>query len=838
MMQCLQKLHKIVKLEIDRNYDNRAVVGGLDRLLDTWEADARLEGLAEELIQAVGTRLRDYPRLSEASRAETLEGLWRRLRAEAGAEPLSFPAPKAALPPVDSGDNTASSATQPTIDGVPNRPSGEEQVTSRPRRSERSRTVPQPQADDDPTPALNAPVTVLPGVGKNYAKVLSRLSIYTLRDLLYYFPSTYIDYSALKPINRLRYGDQVTLIGTVQNVATRRNPETKREWVEAILNDGTGAVRLVWFSRWMSKHAHHGAQISVSGKIDQHLGRLLMRNPEVEALDQVQLSTNRIVPVYPLTAGITQKWLRNVMNQVVSHYAARMPDPLPRELLNSADLVDLSRALLQIHFPASWDELNTAQLRLAFNEIFLLQFGVLGQKKAWQSRTARIFEIPTEWLEQVILGLPFELTNAQQQSLEDVRQDLASGRPMNRLLQGDVGSGKTIVAALAITMIARHGAQAALMAPTGILAEQHYTSMLRFLASSNGILEPGQIRLLVGATPEAEKREILAGLADGAIKLVVGTHALIEDPIAFADLELTIVDEQHRFGVEQRALLRSKGTNPHLLVMTATPIPRSLALTIYGDLDLSVIDQMPPGRQLVGTHALPPVERERAYRLIRSQVEAGRQAFIIYPLVEESENSDTPAAVEEQTRLQTHIFPDLKIGLLHGRMRAEEKDEVMLRFRDGEYQVLVSTTVVEVGVDIPNATVMLIEGANRFGLAQLHQLRGRVGRGEGKSYCLMIPESADAVENERLQVMVQTNDGFELAEHDLRQRGPGEFLGTRQAGYSDLQLASLTNVPLIDKARRHAQALFDADPDLQNPEHKLLAAYLAQSWDTARGDIS
>jgi ATP-dependent DNA helicase RecG len=681
-------------------------------------------------------------------------------------------------------------------------------------------------------------VTVLPGVGKNYAKVLSRLSIYTLRDLLYYFPRTYIDYSALKPINRLRYGDQVTVIGTVQNVATRRSPQTRREWVEAILSDGTGAVRLVWFSPWMAKHVHLGAQLSVSGKIDQHLGRLLMKNPDVEALDQVQLSTNRIVPIYPLTSGITQKWLRNVMNQVVSHYTARMPDPLPKELLQSADLVDLSRALMQIHFPASWDDLKLAQERMSFNEIFLLQFGVLGQKKVWQSRTARIFETPSEWLEQIIQGLPFELTDAQKQSLQDVRQDLASGRPMNRLLQGDVGSGKTIVAALAIAMVARFGAQAALMAPTGILADQHFTSMLRFLVSSTGIMEPGQIRLLVGATPEAEKREILAGLADGTIKLVIGTHALIEDPITFADLELTIVDEQHRFGVEQRALLRSKGTNPHLLVMTATPIPRSLALTIYGDLDLSVIDQMPPGRQPVGTYVLPPLERERAYRLIRSQVEAGCQAFIIYPLVEESEKSDSPAAVEEQTRLQTHIFPDLKIGLLHGRMRADEKDEVMLRFRDGEYHILVSTTVVEVGVDIPNATVMLIEGANRFGLAQLHQLRGRVGRGEGKSYCLLIPESTDAVENERLQVMVQTNDGFELAEHDLRQRGPGEFLGTRQAGYSDMQLANLTNVPLIDKARRHAQALFEADPDLQEPEHKLLADYLAQSWDTARGDIS
>ena len=837
-MQCLQKLHKIFKLETERNYDNRAVVGGLDRLLDTWEADARLEGLAEELVQLVGTRLRDYPRLSEASRAETLEGLWRRLRDEAGAEGLSFPPPKRPTAASD-GEDSATTASKQTATETPvSLGSSEEVIINRTRRTGRSRATTQPEPGEDSTPGMNAPVTVLPGVGNKYAKALSHLKIITLRDLLYYFPRTYIDYSKLVPINRLRYGDQVTVIGTVQNVATRRSPETKREWVEAILSDGTGAVRLTWFNPWMAKHAHHGAQISVSGKIDQHLGRFVLKNPEVEPLDQVQLSTNRIVPVYPLTAGISQKWMRNVMNQVVSHYSARIPDPFSKGLLNSAELVDLSRALMQIHFPATWDDLKAAQHRIAFNEIFLLQFGVLGQKRAWQSREGRIFETPADWLDSVSQGLPYELTNAQKNALEDVSRDLASGQPMNRLLQGDVGSGKTIIAGMAVGMVTRHGAQAAIMAPTSILAEQHYRSMLSFLAGSAGILDAGQIRLLVGSTPEAEKQEIRDGLASGEVKLAIGTHALIEDPVAFADLELTIVDEQHRFGVEQRAALRSKGTNPHLLVMTATPIPRSLALTVYGDLDLTVIDEMPPGRQPVGTYVMAPRERERVYRLIRSQVEAGRQAFIIYPLVEESEKSVSPAAVEEQARLQSAIFPDFKVGLLHGRLGAEEKDEVMLRFRDGEYQILVSTTVVEVGVDIPNATVMLIEGANRFGLAQLHQLRGRVGRGEGKSYCLLIPESADAMENERLQVMAQTNDGFVLAEHDLKQRGPGEFLGTRQAGYSDLQLASLTNVPLIDKARRHAQTLFETDPDLRNPEHQLLAAYLAQSWGSAQGDIS
>ena len=424
---------------------------------------------------------------------------------------------------------------------------------------------------------------------------------------------------------------------------------------------------------------------------------------------------------------------------------------------------------------------------------------------------------------------------------------------MNRLIQGDVGSGKTVVAALTMSIVANQGAQAAIMAPTSILAEQHYKNLLRILtglpdeaaenqSEQNGSSLPWmraeQIRLMVGATPEPEKREIRAGLEDGSICMVVGTHALIEEPVQFSKLQMVVIDEQHRFGVEQRSALRRKGSNPHLLVMTATPIPRSLALTVYGDLDLTLIDEMPAGRMPVNTHVLMPRERERAYSLIRSQVEKGRQAFIVYPLVEESERSESMAAVEEQTRLQREIFPDLKVGLLHGRMRPEEKEAVMSAFREGSYHLLVSTTVIEVGVDVPNATVMLIEGANRFGLAQLHQLRGRVGRGLEQSYCLLIPDNADQAENERLQVMLETNDGFVLAERDLQQRGPGQFLGNRQSGYAELQFANMTNLHLIEKARQQALALFEQDPDLSQPQHQLLATTLQQNWGTGAGDIS
>lgn len=458
---------------------------------------------------------------------------------------------------------------------------------------------------------------------------------------------------------------------------------------------------------------------------------------------------------------------------------------------------------------------------------------VLSQKRDWQAATARRFEISDEQLGARLSSLPFTLTSAQTRALDEIRRDLTSGRPMNRLLQGDVGSGKTVVAALAAAMVNQSGAQAAIMAPTSILAEQHYRNFTSLLDGTN-------VRLLVGDTPESEKAEIRAGLADGTIKVVVGTHALIEDPVAFQDLQLAVIDEQHRFGVEQRAALRNKGTTPHLLVMTATPIPRSLALTLYGDLDLSVMDEMPAGRQPIETYVLRPQELERAFSLIRSQIKDGRQAFIIYPLVEESEKMDNlKAATEEHEKLQKEIFPELKLGLLHGRMKPDEKDRVMADFRDRKYDILVSTTVVEVGVDVPNATVMLVEGANHFGLAQLHQLRGRVGRGAAQSYCLLVPDHEDAVENERLQAMAETNDGFILADRDLQQRGPGEFLGTRQAGFaSTLKMASITDIPLIEKARNQAQMLFEKDPNLEMPEHKLLAEALGRFWGKGTGDVS
>ncbi|NQS91442.1 MAG: ATP-dependent DNA helicase RecG, partial [Chloroflexi bacterium] len=614
----------------------------------------------------------------------------------------------------------------------------------------------------------------------------------------------------------------------------------KMKIVEALISDKSGGIRATWFNQpWIESQLKAAKQVVLSGLIEQYLGRLVMNSPEWEPLSKKQLHTNRIVPVYPLTKDITQKWLRGIVNDLVESYSPHIKDHLPETIRTNNNLSHLSGAIREIHFPDSDQSLQQARKRLAFDELFLLQMGVLNQKKDWESRPGEKFECTDDWLQTRIEALPFKLTTAQQKALDQVRADLNSGIPMNRLLQGDVGSGKTVIAALASLIVIQGGAQAAFLAPTSILAEQHFQSLKNLLLEGSGTINEDQISLLIGATPENEKKNIREKLVNGEIKLVVGTHALLQDPVKFQKLQLAVVDEQHRFGVEQRGTLRQKGENPHLLVMTATPIPRTLALTTYGDLELSVIDEMPPGRLPVETHILYPSEVERAYGLVRRQVELGHQAFIIYPLVEESEKIDEKAAVEEYTRLQKEVFTDIKMGLLHGQLSADEKEQVMTLFRDKEIQILISTSVVEVGVDIPDATVMLIEGAHRFGLAQLHQFRGRVGRSDQKSYCLLIPGTAEEMENQRLQAMVETNDGFVLAEKDLEIRGPGQFLGTRQSGYTELKLASITDLALVEKARQEALSLFQEDPDLSQENHQLLAQAIKDFWtQKPSGDIS
>ncbi len=766
-------------------------------------------------------RLKDYPALSPESRSQALRGLWTRL---AGEEPSLGEFPVSAAPEAPQAprwDESAPAAAPP--------PTSEESAPADLQSEDRAGQSPA---------SFGAPLTAIAGIGPKSAKTLGKLDLETLGDLLWHLPRRYDDYSQLRTINRLWYGEDVTIIATVDEVRIRPVRGGQMKLTEVVVTDGTGSLRVTWFNQpWIAGKLKPGQAIVLSAKVDQYLGKLTMSNPEWEPLEREQLHTNRIVPVYPLTAGITSKWMRRVMHSVVLRLAPRLPDPLPESVLKSAGLMALSDALIQVHFPDDVDSLRRAQHRLAFDELFMLQLGVLKQKAAWEQDEARSLSVPDEWAAGFRSKLPFELTGAQQSAIEDVRRDMSEPRPMNRLLEGDVGSGKTAIAAAAIGIAFANGAQSALLAPTTILAEQHFQTLTAMLPASAAV-PADRIRLITGATSGSDKELMRAGLRDGSIAVVVGTHALLEDPIDFADLGLAVIDEQHRFGVEQRAKLRAKGSAPNLLVMTATPIPRSLALTIYGDLDLSILDEMPPGRTPTETRVLAPLERSRAYNFIIGQLEAGRQAFIIYPLVEESEKIEAKAAVDEHAALQDKVFFDYRVGLLHGRLPQEEKDQVMGDFRRGDYQVLVSTSVVEVGVDVPNATVVLIEGANRFGLSQLHQFRGRVGRSSFPSYCLLIPDSEAEQENERLKAMESTSNGFELAELDLAQRGPGDFLGTRQSGMPVLKTASLTDVKLIEAARREARQLFEADPGLEQPEHHGLAEAYKRFWSDGKGDVS
>ena len=828
MVQSTEKLYKIFKLEAELNYQNRAVVGGLEQYTDSWMGEARAEGMNEALIQQVSKIMKNYPNLPIEQRAGALKEIGQILDV-AGIKHL----PDSPEIQVQAMENQKQEAQKP----APKKPTEKKSRGT----ATRHQSTPAPLPISDTLQGLRAETTIIRGIGDKQAELLSKLGLNTVEDMLYNFPYRYDDYSQMKLIQDLKFGEEVTILAYVNSVKTFKTPNSNRKITQAVVSDSTGAIQLMWFNQeYQMRYLRKDMFLSISGKVEQYMGRLVMYHPDYEQVEKEQLNTNRIVPVYSLTAKLSQRWLRRTMHNVVSYWAPKIPDFITEAIQADAELMDLSTALMQIHFPEDKPNLSKARYRIAFDEHFLLKLGFLRQRQDWINPDSRVYQVEDSWLADRTAQLPFELTGAQQKALAEIRQDLASGHPMNRLLQGDVGSGKTIVAALGMGIVVQNGAQAAFMAPTSILAEQHYASLKRLLASDaeEAYLHENEIRLLIGDTPASEREEILAGLADGTIKILVGTHALIQAPVAFKDLQMVVVDEQHRFGIAQRAALREKGDNPHLLVMTATPIPRSLALTIYGDLDLSVMDEMPAGRQPVSTHILYPTERERVYTLIKAQVKEGHQAFIIYPLVEQGENEERKAAVEEQERLQKDVFPLLRVGLLHGRLRPEEKDAVMKQFRDKELDVLVSTSVVEVGVDIPNATVMLIESANRFGLAQLHQFRGRVGRGAEKSYCILIPETKDAAENERLLAMESTNDGFVLAERDLEQRGPGEFLGTRQSGYENLRLAKLTDIHLIEKAGQYAKAIFEKDPQLTSPEHQLMLDALNHFWREGEGDLS
>ncbi|MBI3912196.1 MAG: ATP-dependent DNA helicase RecG [Armatimonadetes bacterium] len=671
---------------------------------------------------------------------------------------------------------------------------------------------------------LATPVQYVKGVGPRYALLLQKLGIQTVEDLLSHFPLRWEDRRHFAPLGRVQHLETVCSSGTVVGAVAERTPRRGMALVRVVIQDATGRAELVYFNQpWLERRFNQlkGSPICVFGQASRSSGLLTFQSPEWEELttDEHALHVNRIVPIHPATEGLTPKQIRGMVWNALEKFGRYVRETLPVSLRQRLQLAHAAEALRQIHFPDSQEALERARHRLVFEELFLLQMALAMRKQALGPQLPGIpMEIGPEVPDRLRQALPFPLTRAQERVIGEVYADMRRDHPMNRLLQGDVGSGKTVVAAAAALATVAAGYQAALMAPTEILAEQH-ARVLADLLAPMGVT----VRRLVGSTRVKGKRLIYEEMRTGVPALFLGTHALIQEAVEFANLGLAIIDEQHRFGVLQRLTLIDKGAGeraPHVLVMTATPIPRSLALTIYGDLDVSIIDEMPPGRKRVVTHWKPKDQRERTYAGVRSLVRQGRQVYFLCPLVEESEKLQAQAATELARRLQDKVFPDLRVGLVHGQMKSHEKDEVMDRFRAGEIDVLVATVVIEVGVDVPNACCMVIEDAERFGLAQLHQLRGRVGRGSEQSFCVLLADPTTEEGRQRLTAMIRLHDGFQIAEQDLRLRGPGEFYGTQQSGFPPLRIANIVgDQQILEVARREAFALVAEDPDLAGAEH-------------------
>ena len=787
---------------------------------------------AAEDLRAILARLEAYRGLSVARRKEELPGIANALKALG-------PALRAAGAPGPEIGRLAPAprAAEPLKPAPPT-----SRAASPPRRS---------PASPPPAPRLRLddPVTVLPKVGTGVAAKLAKLGVATIGDLVELRPRRHDDYGKTLHVNQifeLRDGEEVTVRGEVvevQEVTHARPPRT-----DARIADRTGTIRVTWFTPYVARSLFVGDQIAIHGVPDLGYGRISFTRPEWERLaDGGPIAEGRLAPVYGLTEGISQKTLREHVARAVLGAVDQVEEWLPEEVRTrlgageDGPLPMLSAALREIHLPTSLRELERAQRRLAFDQLLLLQVGQVRRKQERKAHGG--IPLPTDraLLRRFRASLPYRLTGAQDRALGEILADLEAERPMSRLLQGDVGSGKTVVAAAAMVVARANGRQSAMMAPTEILAEQHFHNLSGLFSGLPDADRP-TVALLTGSTRAKARRETLAAAAAGEVDVLVGTHTLIQEGVALPRLGLSVVDEQHRFGVRQRATLPVQGEGddvlPHQLSMTATPIPRTLNMVLNGDLDVSVIDELPPGREPIETRRFVGSQREEAYALVREQVRAGRQVFVICPLVEASEAIEAKAAVEEAERLRREVFPDLRIATLHGRMSGRDKEAVMTAFRDREHDILVSTSVIEVGVDVPNATVMLIEGADRFGLAQLHQFRGRVGRGGGKSWCLLLADETTPDADARLEMMAQTNDGFLLAEKDLELRGPGDFLGTRQSGLPELTwIDGAFDSRLLDRAQRTAEALLADDPDLSQPGHSRLRDRVEAFWAKASPDL-
>ncbi|MEZ5317103.1 MAG: ATP-dependent DNA helicase RecG [Vicinamibacterales bacterium] len=688
---------------------------------------------------------------------------------------------------------------------------------------------------------LTTPLQFVRGVGPRRAADLERVGLSIVEDLLLRFPLRYEDRAALVPIGRLRPGMTATVAGEVLSSGVRPTRRPGFRLFELVVRDTTGPIRAVFPNQAFLRDVFHAGQLVVLyGPVEFRAG-LQLTNPEYEIVrgdadeDDATVHTGRIVPIYEKAGSVTPRMQRTLVHRLLQELPAEVADPLPPEVRDARALPPRRQAIIDAHFPPPGTDLEAlnaartpAQQRLVYEEFFLFQAGLaLRRRKQAAERKAKPVVVDDRIRDAARQVLPFRLTAGQREALREIVTDMQRPEPMNRLLQGDVGAGKTIVSLIAALVAMENGLQVAVMAPTEILADQHYLTIRRLLDASRF-----RIAALTGSVGAAKRREVLAELASGATQLVVGTHALAEHAVAFHALGLVIIDEQHRFGVLQRASLRSKGANPDVLVMTATPIPRTLALTAYGDLDTSVIRDLPPGRQPITTVARPEGKREETYRLARRELQAGRQVYVVYPLVEESEKVDLRAATGMADHLQAEVFPEFSVALLHGRLKQDEKDRVMAAFARGDVHVLVSTTVVEVGVDVPNATVMVVEHAERFGLSQLHQLRGRVGRGSHPSHCVLLYQHPISLAGRaRLDALVETTDGFVIAERDLALRGPGDFFGTRQSGLPTLRVGDLIrDHRLMEQARQDAIDWLD-----QAGASKPLVSYLSANWATRFG---
>jgi ATP-dependent DNA helicase RecG len=687
-----------------------------------------------------------------------------------------------------------------------------------------------PARQTAPPAGLSTQLQYVRGVGPQRARLLEKKGLTTVEDALFFIPIRHEDRTRLTPLRAVQVGQVATCAGTVAGISPPP-PGRARAPLVLLLRDASGYGTATLFGRgWLTRVLQRGQRLILHGRGARFKDKITLQVQDwelVESDEDEPIHAGALVPVYSSTEGLPQRALRSLMWRLLEAHAGDVAETLPEALRRRRHLLPLAEALAGAHFPQSEAQRLAARHRLAFEDFLLLQLGLAILRARTTRQRGIAMSPPGVLVRRLRQALPWALTGAQERVWSEIRADMAAPYPMHRLLQGDVGSGKTIVAALAVVTAVEAGHQAAVMAPTEILAEQHFMTFQRLLQPL-GV----PVTLLTSALKGRERSARRAALAAGEIGCVVGTHALVQEAVAFRRLGLVVVDEQHRFGVAQRAQLKAKGERPDVLVMTATPIPRTLALTLYGDLDVSVLDELPPGRRPVITRRRPESSRPQIYAFLREQVAAGRQIYVVYPLVEESEAIDLKAATDMAARLQREVFPDLVVGLLHGRLSFDAKDEIMRRFKAGEIHVLVSTTVIEVGIDVPNASVMLIEHAERFGLSQLHQLRGRVGRGPWKSYCILLTSGRLGEDAERrLQAMVETSDGFRIAEVDLQLRGPGEFFGTRQSGLPEFRVADLLrDAALLEDARREAQAIVAADPELRAAEHRGLRHALLARW--------